>query len=85
MELEKALSSPLWKSHRIGNVYSMINRDGSKSDGWKIAYYPLFGTYKNEKWIEFNEPRALIERPIKGGTDFREMPLRYLKLQHGKN
>ena len=68
-------------SHKIGNIYSMINRDGSKSEGWKIAYYPLTGTYKDGKWIDFDESRALIERPLKDGTDFREMPLRYLEKQ----
>jgi hypothetical protein len=47
------------------------------SDGWKIAYYPIF---ENGKTGEvYNEPRALIERPIPGGTDFREVPLRYLQ------
>jgi len=78
LKLYKALNNPLWKSHKIGDVYSMQNRDGSLSKGWKIAYYPLFGTYKNEQWIEFNEPRALIERPIKNGIDFREVPVRFL-------
>ena len=79
MTLAQVLNNPLWKRHKIGNIYSMINRDGSESDGWKIAYYPLFGTYRNEQWIEFNEPRALIEHPIKNGTDFREVALRFLK------
>ena len=77
-DLQKALDDPKWKDHKIGDLYVMINRDGSKSSGWKIAYYPLFGTYKNEQWIKFNEPRALIERPMKGGTDFREVALCYL-------
>lgn len=71
------------QDHRIGNVYSMINRDGSSSGQWKIAYYPLPGTYEgpggNKIWVNFDEPRALIEQPIKGGIDFREVPLRYLE------
>lgn len=74
MNLQKALNDELWISHKIGDKYSM---DG-KPDLWKIAYYPLNGTYKNGEWIEFYEPRALIEKPIIGGTDFREIPLRYL-------
>jgi len=47
-----------------------------KPDKWKIAYYPILEDGKtNEK---YNEPRALVEKPIVGGTDFREIPLRYL-------
>lgn len=72
------------KDHRIGNTYSMTNRDGSGSGQWKIVYYPLDGTWEGEgvdkKWIDFDEPRALIEQPLKGGgIDFREVPLRYLE------
>jgi hypothetical protein len=81
-DLQKALDDPKWKDHEIGDLYVMINRDRSESSGWKIAYYPLFGTYKNEKWIEFNEPRALIERPMKKGTDFREVAFIYLTNQN---
>lgn len=68
---------------RIGNTYSMINRDGSSSGAWKIAYYPLEGTWEgsgvDKTWVDFDERRALIEQPRKGGTDFREVPLRYLE------
>jgi hypothetical protein len=72
MNLHQALSNPIWQNHKISQVYKM---DGS--DGWKIAYYPIF---ENGKTGEvYNEPRALIERPIIGGTDFREVPLRYLQ------
>jgi len=74
-QLEKALNHELWKSHRIGDTYKM---DGKF--GWKIAYYPLFEDGKTGE--PYNEPRALVERPavFKGvkGTDFREVPLRYL-------
>ena len=47
---------------------------------WKIAYYPLFECGKTGE--VYDEPRALIEQPsdwngVKG-TDFREVPLRYL-------
>lgn len=66
-------------NHKIGDIYSMTNRDGSKSEGWKIAYYPLTGTYKEGKWVDFKEPRALIERPMKEGIDFREVPIRFLE------
>ncbi len=75
MNLDEALDNPLWKSHRIGNIYSMRNRDGGISEGWKIAYYPLFESHKGEK---YNEPRVLIERPMQNGIDFREVPIRFL-------
>lgn len=88
MDLKKALEDLIWKDHKIGDTYSMVNVGGKKDDGnWKIAYYPLDGTYKGEDdkkiWIEFDEPRALIEKPMKAGeskegSDLREMPLRYL-------
>ncbi len=78
MRLLQALSDPVWKDHKIGNEYTMAKDSGI----WKIAYYPLFGTYEgetdNKKWVEFQEPRALVEKPIKGGIDLREVPLRYL-------
>jgi hypothetical protein len=76
--LQKALSNEIWKSHKIGNEYQM---DGKK-DKWKIAYYPIFEDGKINEVYE--EPRALVEKPILGklgekiGTDFREVPLRYL-------
>lgn len=65
--------------HEIGDVYSMVNQDGKESGNWLITYYPLHGTYVNEKYVEFDEPRALIEQPMKNGIDFREVPMRYLK------
>lgn len=72
MNLNKALSHPLYVCHKIGDKYTM---DG-KPELWGIAYYPLFHDDRTGK--EYDEPRALIERPIQNGTDFREMPLRYL-------
>ena len=81
MKLQEALKLPLWVNHKIGDVYSMRNRDGNISSGWKIAYYPLFQTLKNGCWIELDEPRALIERPLNNGTDFREVPIRFLTQQ----
>lgn len=79
-ELSIALKHPLWKKHVPNTVYTMINVNGSFDEGWKIAYYPLFGTYKLNKWQEFKgEPRALIEKQTEKGIDFREVPLRYLK------
>lgn len=77
MNLEAALRDKLWLSHKISDSYNM---DG---DTYKIAYYPLFGTYKGGVWVDFEEPRALVEKPILNGIDFREVPLRYLtKLNH---
>lgn len=77
-KLQKALQDEIWVQHKIGNEYQM---DG-KNDKWKIAYYPIFEDGKtNEAYVE---PRALVEKPILGklgekiGTDFREVPLRYL-------
>lgn len=70
--LQKALSNEIWISHKIGNEYQM---DGKK-DKWKIAYYPIFECGKTGE--QYVEPRALVEKPIQGGTDFREVPLRYL-------
>lgn len=71
--LQSALANPLWKSHQIGDVYTM----DEKPDHWQIAYYPIFENGETgEKYIE---PRALIEKPMEEGIDFREMPLRYLK------
>jgi hypothetical protein len=72
--LQKALSDPLWINHKIGNTYSM---DGK--GGWKIAYYPIFEDGKTKE--VYKEPRALVEKLIgKEGIDFREVPLRYLRL-----
>lgn len=74
--LAAALSHPLWVEHKIGDTYTM----DSKPDLWKIAYYPIFEDGKTGE--QYKEARALIERPAKfngeDGTDFREVPLRYL-------
>jgi hypothetical protein len=70
--LSEALNHPLWVEHKLGDTYTM---DG-KPDLWKIAYYPIFEDAKTKE--PYSEPRALIEKPMKGGTDFREVPLRYL-------
>lgn len=70
-KLKQALSNQIWVNHKIGNTYSM---DGV--NGWKIVYYPIFENGKTGE--QYTEPRALIERPIAGGIDFREVPLRYL-------
>ena len=75
MDLEQALSNELWKNHKIGFNYTMDN----KPELWNIAYYPIFECGKTGEVYE--EPRALIEKPIKGGIDFREVPLRYLTLK----
>jgi len=76
MRLMSALTDPLWKSHKIGDEYFM---DGKGT--WKISYYPLLQDGKTDE--EYTEPRALVEMETKfenvPGTDFREVPLRYLK------
>lgn len=73
-ELIDALIDPLWLEHRIGNEYIMDSKPG-----WKIAYYPIFED--GLTGVEYREPRALVEKPMMGGgTDFREVPLRYIKL-----
>ena len=76
MKLQDALNNELWVNHKIGDTYTM---DG-KPDLWKIAYYPIFEDGKTGQ--VYKEPRALIEKPMMGGTDFREMPLRYLTKNH---
>ena len=73
MTIKISVPDLLWTSHRIGDVYTM---DG-KPELWKIAYYAIHECGKTGK--KYGEPRALVERPIPGGIDFREIPLRYLK------
>lgn len=76
--LSEALENKLWVDHKIGDTYTM---DG-KTDLWKIAYYPIFEDGKTNQ--PYSEARALIEKPMIGGTDFREVPLRYLKKVYDK-
>lgn len=71
MNYKNSLSDTVWINHNIGDTYKM---DGTGS--WKISYYPIFEDGKNGE--AYQEPRALIETPILNGTDFREVPLRYL-------
>lgn len=80
MTIKMDVATLLWTSHRIGDVYTM---DG-KPDLWKIAYYYILECGKTGE--KYGEPRALVEKPIPGGTDFREIPLRYLTrvTPHGK-
>jgi hypothetical protein len=70
--LIKALEEKIWLDHKIGDTYTMDR----KPDLWKIVYFPIFEDGKNGEVYE--EPRALVEKPIPNGTDFREVPLRYL-------
>ncbi len=72
MKLIWALSDPLWKNRSKDDRYTM---DGKPAE-WKIFYYPIFEDGKTQE--AYTEPRALIERKIPGGYDFREVPLRYL-------
>lgn len=77
-KLKQALSNKIWLNHRLQDEYLM---DG-KLDKWKIAYYPIFEDGKTNEVYE--ESRALVEKSITNnlgeriGTDFREVPLRYL-------
>jgi len=74
----EALNDLIWVNHNLGDTYQMDN----KKDLWKIAYYPIFECGRTK--ISYDEPRALVEKPILGkldmliGIDFREVPLRYL-------
>ena len=70
--LTNTLSHPLWVSHKLEDTYRMDN----KPDQWKISYYPIFRDGRTGQ--QYEEPRALVEKPIEGGIDFREVPLRYL-------
>ena len=72
IDLQKALTDKIWQDHKLGDTYIM---DG-KPDKWKIAYYPIFANGKTGE--EYEEPRVLVEKPIEGGIDFREVPFRYL-------
>lgn len=73
-ELLEAQNDPLWESHKIGNEYLLKGSDKI----WKIAYYPIF--FNGKTGEVYKEPRAVVETPIEGGIDFREVPLRYLTL-----
>lgn len=89
MTLQEALNNETWKSHKIGDTYSMIHIGGKvDKSSWKIAYYPLLGTYDNRTtktgetiyggWKDFDDPRALVEMKTKDGNIFQETPIRYL-------
>jgi len=77
-KLQKALADNIWQEHKLGDEYQM---DG-KPDKWKVAYYPIFEDGKTNE--VYDEPRVLVEKPMFGklgekiGTDYREVPLRYL-------
>ena len=78
-QLKQALNHPFWKQHKIGDYYTLVHRGGYLDSGWRVAYFPLFGTYDNKgEWINFLRPRVLIEKPIVNGIDFREVELQYL-------
>ena len=89
MNLQEALDNEVWKNHKIGDTYSIIHIGGRIDKSiWKIAYYPLLGTYDNRTtkqgetiygaWKDFEDPRALVEMETKEGTIFNETPIRYL-------
>ena len=77
-ETLKALKDSIWVNHKISDVYTMANTNGKQDFGCKIAYYPIFGTYKNEVYVPFDSPQALVEKLLDGGIDFREIPLHFL-------
>jgi hypothetical protein len=78
--LSTALADKLWADHKLGDSYSMTGAKGV----WKIAYYPIFEDGKTGK--RYDESRALVEQSIPNGTDFREVPLRYLtKINTGED
>lgn len=72
-DLIQILKHPVWINHNVGDLYTMDNR---ADEYWKIVYYPILTDNKTKELYE--EPRVLIEKPIKDGIDFREVPLRYL-------
>lgn len=74
--LKLALNDPKWINHELGNLYQMVG----DNDLWEIAYYPIFED--GETGEIYKESRALAEKPIKDGIDFREVPLRYLTLRN---
>ena len=89
MDLQEALNNSIWLEHKIGDTYSMIHIGGKiDKSNWEIAYYPLLGTYNNRTtkqgetiyggWIDFEDPRALVEMTTKDGIIFQETPIRYL-------
>ena len=83
-ELDIAMRHVIWVRHKSGDQYYMINQDGSKDPGWKIAYYPIFEDGRTGE--KYKEPRALMEKPFAenskfDGNDLREMPLRYIERQ----
>ena len=70
-------------NHKVGDKYTM---DG-KPEQWQLSYYPLLEDGKTRE--VYSEPKALIEQPsdwngVKG-TDFREVPLRYLTILNQTN
>lgn len=71
-KLQIALLNETWVTHKIGDKYTM---DG-KPEKWEIAYYPILEDGKTNE--PYEEARALIEKPMIGGIDIREVPLRYL-------
>lgn len=73
-KLRQALNCDFWIHHTIGDKYDVININGSIDNGWLVAYYPLFGTYKKGQWVEHKEANVLLER---NGV-FKELPVRYI-------
>jgi len=77
-----------YDQHKPSDIYKMVNRDKSYVI-CKVAYFPLDCTYDcnydregnliSSELKYFNDLRALVEIEVKGGIDFREVPVHYLE------
>lgn len=63
-----------FQKRKLGDLFK-VKGSGKQ---WKVAYYPI--NENGETNEDYPEPRALMETPIEGGIDFREMPLRYVEI-----
>ena len=107
MNLKEALNNELWKEHKLGDIYEMDGKPKEWTIAYYPLFgtwnnveglVDIQGGKKmlvtlEERWEDFEEPRALIECPImetrgiltvQVGFDLREVPLRYLKKQKKK-
>ena len=74
-----------WLQDKPGNLYKMVNRDGSFME-CEVLYYPLRSTYENGKVKMFSDLRALMrmKKPLvsegEEHMDIREVPVHFLEL-----
>lgn len=90
--LGSALAHPVWMAHRIGDTYCVKNAGKIGDDGWKMAYYPIFlesgepralmekAIY--EEKVEFIAGKEFCKFKVEAGTDFREVPLRFVSKEN---